>query len=142
MKITFPILTEKSNAYRESQINHRISCPSSLSIDKKQEPQRTDRGIYPLVETVLTRGHAPLLKITPLLKVAPSVSFIHFHASFRLPALLCPHPSMRIFQHVCGILRQISLRRMKELFKDNPGFNGQETLAGMNSFFPELKRWM
>jgi len=35
----------------------------------------------------------------------------------------------------------ISLKHMKELFKDNPSFNEQEALDNMNSFFPKLKRW-
>lgn len=35
----------------------------------------------------------------------------------------------------------ISLKHMKELFKDNPTFNDQEALNNMRSFFPKLKRW-
>ncbi len=35
----------------------------------------------------------------------------------------------------------ISLKHMKEPFKDNPDFNEQEALAKMQSFFPKLKRW-
>lgn len=36
----------------------------------------------------------------------------------------------------------ISLKHMKELFKDNPDFNEQDALANMQSFFPKLKRWL
>ena len=35
----------------------------------------------------------------------------------------------------------ISLKHMKELFKDDPSFNEQDALNKMNSFFPKLKRW-
>ncbi|MCD7939063.1 MAG: zinc ribbon domain-containing protein [Bacteroides intestinalis] len=35
----------------------------------------------------------------------------------------------------------ISLKHMKEIFKDDPGFNEQEALIKMRGFFPELKRW-
>ncbi len=35
----------------------------------------------------------------------------------------------------------ISLKHMKEMFKDHPDFNEQEALDNMNSFFPGLKRW-
>ena len=35
----------------------------------------------------------------------------------------------------------ISLKHMKELFKDAPGFSEQDALDKMNSFFPNLKRW-
>lgn len=36
---------------------------------------------------------------------------------------------------------EISLRHMKELFKDNPDFGKKEALNKMQSFFPQLKRW-
>jgi len=36
----------------------------------------------------------------------------------------------------------ISLKHMKELFKDDPSFNEQGALDNMNSFFPKLKRWV
>ena len=35
----------------------------------------------------------------------------------------------------------ISLKHMKEIFKDDPDFNEQDALDNMNSFFPNLKRW-
>lgn len=35
----------------------------------------------------------------------------------------------------------ISLKHMKELFKDDPNFNEEEALSKMQSFFPKLKRW-
>ncbi len=35
----------------------------------------------------------------------------------------------------------ISLKHMKELFKDKPDFSEQEALAKLHSFFPKLKRW-
>ena len=35
----------------------------------------------------------------------------------------------------------ISLKHLKEKFKDDPGFSEQEALDKMKSFFPELKRW-
>jgi len=35
----------------------------------------------------------------------------------------------------------ISLKHMKEIFKDDPNFDEQEALTHMKSFFPELKRW-
>ena len=36
---------------------------------------------------------------------------------------------------------EISLRHVKELFKDNPGFDENAVLDNMKSFFPKLKRW-
>ena len=36
---------------------------------------------------------------------------------------------------------EISLRHVKELFKDNPEFDEQAALDSMKSFFPKLKRW-
>jgi methionyl-tRNA synthetase len=36
---------------------------------------------------------------------------------------------------------EISLRHMKELFKDNPDFDEKAALDNMKSFFPKLKRW-
>ena len=36
----------------------------------------------------------------------------------------------------------ISLKHMKEIFKDDPSFNEQSALEHMNSFFPKLKRWI
>ena len=36
---------------------------------------------------------------------------------------------------------EISLRHMKELFKDSPDFDEQVALENMKSFFPKLKRW-
>lgn len=35
----------------------------------------------------------------------------------------------------------ISLKHMKELFKDDSTFNEEEALAKMNDFFLKLKRW-
>ena len=35
----------------------------------------------------------------------------------------------------------ISLKHMKEIFKDDPNFNEQEALIKMRGFFPELTRW-
>lgn len=35
----------------------------------------------------------------------------------------------------------ISLKHMRELFKDDPDFNEQAALIKMRDFFPELKRW-
>lgn len=35
----------------------------------------------------------------------------------------------------------ISLKHMKELFRDDPNFNEEKALENMNSFFPKLKRW-
>ncbi|MDL2237466.1 zinc ribbon domain-containing protein [Christensenellaceae bacterium OttesenSCG-928-K19] len=36
---------------------------------------------------------------------------------------------------------EISLKRMKELFKEDPAFDEAQALAQMRSFFPGLKRW-
>lgn len=36
----------------------------------------------------------------------------------------------------------LSAAHMQELFKDDPNFNAQSALDNMNSFFPQLKRWM
>ncbi len=36
----------------------------------------------------------------------------------------------------------ISLRHMKQLFKDDPNFNESDALENMKSFFPKLKRWV
>jgi len=35
----------------------------------------------------------------------------------------------------------ISLKHMKELFKDDPDFDEKNALDYMNTFFPQLKRW-
>lgn len=35
----------------------------------------------------------------------------------------------------------ISLKHMKELFKDDPKFNEKDAVKHMKSFFPKLKRW-
>jgi len=35
----------------------------------------------------------------------------------------------------------ISLKHMRELFKDDPRFNEEDALNNMKSFFPKLKRW-
>lgn len=35
----------------------------------------------------------------------------------------------------------ISLKHMRELFKDDPRFDEQEALADMRRYFPKLKRW-
>ena len=36
---------------------------------------------------------------------------------------------------------EISLKHMKEFFKDDPSFKEEEALANMKEFFPKLKRW-
>lgn len=36
---------------------------------------------------------------------------------------------------------EISLKHMKELFKDDPNYNEQEALASMELYFPDMKRW-
>lgn len=35
----------------------------------------------------------------------------------------------------------ISLKHMRELFKNDPNFNEQDAVDNMKSFFPKLKRW-
>jgi len=35
----------------------------------------------------------------------------------------------------------ISLKHMRELFKNDPTYNEQDALNNMKSFFPKLKRW-
>lgn len=35
----------------------------------------------------------------------------------------------------------ISLKHMKELFKNDPNFNEEDALKNMKNFFPNLKRW-
>ena len=37
---------------------------------------------------------------------------------------------------------EISLKHMKEIFKDDPSFKEEEALANMKEFFPKLKRWL
>jgi len=36
---------------------------------------------------------------------------------------------------------EVSLKHMKEIFKDDPSFNEKNVLQYMNTFFPQLKRW-
>jgi uncharacterized glyoxalase superfamily protein PhnB len=36
---------------------------------------------------------------------------------------------------------EISLKHMKEMFKDDPNFNEKDALDNMKVFFPKLKRW-
>ena len=36
---------------------------------------------------------------------------------------------------------EISLKHMREMFKDDPNFSERDALKNMREFFPKLKRW-